>query len=569
MSINAARTELNLTVVGDDQTAELLEKAAKRVESLEGRIKGLTKATQAHTRAAAASQKSIDGLNAKLTGLGKTGERMVDGFDKMKNSLGKVVGAFGFWGAAIAGSVAAIGELVSGLGDFESAAERSTRQTMELVSSMASVNTSTAEMVRGLGVLGQSFRSVTAHQQALTAAQIQYAEATGDEDAVERLRQKRRREDATFSAETAAAEVEAIGKKIKKIEEEERVRSVAQEKLLDKERALAREVEGSEKVRKVIQRRARHELEIVRVNLNVSERLTDQLRQSKVELQGQLEAAKGIEAALSGVSDRAGDIVFEPMEVTREKPSASAAAGKAVDRVSEAVEAAEAEIRGIMGELELDTMRALDDANMEREFAREQKAAAAKMLADAEAVLDAGRSELAQPILDFTSALQDLGPELDIIERHMGKLSDVWQSFVDKNASLEDALMGSARAVAGAVAEQIGGAQALAAVEAAYHVAKGIGTAFTNPAESIGHFAAAAGLAAVAAGAIGGGGGKSGSSKSTPAAAPERREERESAPSEINYNFQSGVMDGQSVAAALRQAERASRGTGFTREMGS
>jgi hypothetical protein len=145
-------------------------------------------------------------------------------------------------------------------------------------------------------------------------------------------------------------------------------------------------------------------------------------------------------------------------------------------------------------------------------------------------------------------------------------VNDVWQAFVDKNIELEDAIAGSARAVAGAVAEQIGGTKALAAVEAAYHVYKGIGTAFTNPAESAGHFIAAAGLAAVAAGAIGGGSSKKASAPASPAR-PER-EERDSAPSEVNYNFSSGIMDGQSVMAAMRQAERASRGTGFTREMG-
>jgi hypothetical protein len=175
------------------------------------------------------------------------------------------------------------------------------------------------------------------------------------------------------------------------------------------------------------------------------------------------------------------------------------------------------------------------------------------------------RLELVEPVLAFSNALtQHLGPALSFVEQAMQRVNDVFQSFVDGQMSLTEAVAGSAHAITRAVAEQVGGVKALAAVDAAYHLYKGFGTAFTNPAESAGHFVAAAGLGLVAAGIIPTG--TAGAKKPDQRGIGRREESQASDTGEktVVYNISAGVMDGQSVSRAVRQSERSSRGTGYS-----
>ena len=213
-------------------------------------------------------------------------------------------------------------------------------------------------------------------------------------------------------------------------------------------------------------------------------------------------------------------------------------------------------------------IRNISDRRIEIRRKAEEQAAemAAKLAVEMEAM---ERMDIAKPWLDFSAALSDhMGPALAQVSAAMQDVNRLFAQFAEGQIGFQQALEGSTHAIGRMVAEQIGGVRAAAAVDAAYHLYKGFGSMFTNPAESAGHFIAAAGLGAVAAGAI-----PSGTSAAKPAAAraTEQRPQETATTTEgrsIVYNIQAGVMDGQSVSAAIRRSERASRGTGYTREMG-
>jgi hypothetical protein len=151
------------------------------------------------------------------------------------------------------------------------------------------------------------------------------------------------------------------------------------------------------------------------------------------------------------------------------------------------------------------------------------------------------------------------------VEQAMGRVMELFTMFKDGQASLTTALEGSAQAIGGMVAEYIGGVKGRAAWDAAYHLYKGFGTMFTNPAESAGHFIAATGLGLVAAGVIPSG--TSGGKKPATASPAQQRQTGittgGAGGTVNNYTLNAGVVDGQSTTRAFRRAELASRNTGF------
>ena len=96
----------------------------------------------------------------------------------------------------------------------------------------------------------------------------------------------------------------------------------------------------------------------------------------------------------------------------------------------------------------------------------------------------------------------------------------------------------------------------------------GIATAFGNPLESAGHFAAAAAFGAVALGGFkstprGGSGGGSKAPAKTEAKSSDSMMGGGGGQITNVYNLQTGIVDGQSTAQAFRRAEMQARNTGM------
>ena len=119
MALTAARTELNVSLVGEDETIKMLEDAKKRMSDLEARTRSLTGATKAQTEAAAAQTSTLASTNSALVGMAKKTEGVVEGVDKVKGAFEKVVGVVGFATMAVSAAVAAYGFLQEAMSGAE------------------------------------------------------------------------------------------------------------------------------------------------------------------------------------------------------------------------------------------------------------------------------------------------------------------------------------------------------------------------------------------------------------------------------------------------------------------
>jgi hypothetical protein len=182
------------------------------------------------------------------------------------------------------------------------------------------------------------------------------------------------------------------------------------------------------------------------------------------------------------------------------------------------------------------------------------------------------RDNIADIITSSTQALQALSaiqaPALEAVSQSVAGITAQFGKFKEGQTSLASAIVGSAGAIAGAVANKVLGVREEAGVRALFEGAMGIATAFSNPLESAGHFAAAAAFGAVALGGFkstprGGDGG--GSKAPAKAAASTRDSTMGGGGGTITnvYNLQTGIVDGQSTAMAFRRAEMTARNTGM------
>ena len=209
-------------------------------------------------------------------------------------------------------------------------------------------------------------------------------------------------------------------------------------------------------------------------------------------------------------------------------------------------------------------------AAVEAEKLNKQQAEAAAEAAKIAAAME--RASIADVITSTTSALQGLSeiqaPALEAITQSVAGLTTQFGKFKEGQTSLASAIVGSAGAVAGAVANKVLGVREEAGVRALFETAMGIATAFGNPLESAGHFAAAAAFGAVALGGFkstprGGSGGGSKAPAKTEAKSRDSMMGGGGGQVTNVYNLQTGIVDGQSTAQAFRRAEMQARNTGM------
>lgn len=229
-----------------------------------------------------------------------------------------------------------------------------------------------------------------------------------------------------------------------------------------------------------------------------------------------------------------------------------------VDAINKTLDAFDAEAAGIS---KVD--QALQNLNNTRQAALEKAEEMAEVMQ---------RASIADTINAATRALEGLSaiqaPALEAITASVEGLNSQFAKFKDGQTSLASAIVGSAGAIAGAVANKVLGVREEAGVRALFETAMGIATAFTNPLESAGHFAAAAAFGAVSLGGFkstprGGDGGGNKAPKKEAMATREGALSGGGGQVTNVYNLNTGIVDGQSTAQAFRRAEMQARNTGM------
>lgn len=672
MALTAARTELNVSLVGEDETIRMLEDAKKRMGELEAKTRTLTGATKAQTDAAKAQQGALEATNGKLMGMAKKAEGVVEGVDKVKGAFEKVMGVAGFLGSAVTGVVTAITFLTDVFDDSEEESAKLTKQLEEQKKQMDATKAAADRLAASMANMASKTAAATA---SAASERIRLAKLTGDmaeADRLQRVEDFRQQNEAVNKTKT---EIEATRREgTKAMAEADRLRAQSRtqaEELLRTESAIKKakregDLEtaialGKQYNTLLVQNNAleaqkKKQIELAAASEKAAAREDYKLQQQEavraellkqVEAWGQVKEAQEVEPAKPEPKPRGG--------------GGARAAGPTPDEIAEQVKEQQARLRALaqefrlneldeekkhqrrlalagVGDENLATLRSTRDrvaaelaslpqgamaaafAPLKTELEKrlteldalakqhaqmgvgeyfdqeqadkvltawesEQKAieqvnaalsalgeTRAKATEESEKMREAmARALPADVVNNFTTGLEQLSqiqaPVFEAVQESLAGVAAQMGKFKEGQTSLTAAIVGSASAIAGAVAKKVGGVKAEAGVRAAFEVAMGIATAFTNPAESVGHFAAATAFGLLAGGVIKpSGGGASGGQKApaAPAAATREGTMGGGGGTITNvYNLQTGIVDGQSTAMAFRRAEMTARNTGM------
>jgi hypothetical protein len=675
MALTAARTELNVSLVGEDETIRMLEDAKKRMGELEAKTRTLTGATKAQTDAAKAQQAAAVGVNDRLKGLAERAEGVVGGVDKVKGAFEKVVGVAGFLGMAIQGVVSATTFLIDIFDDSEEKAaaleaqmKRNKAETDRLKASTDALTTSMAQMQAATGqaagvlaseraVLAEMRGDVELAEMERTGAAVEQRKLRGIELTQKETDAEKQRLSAVNEMIDAQARISSAETKREQLLGEARKAESQALSAFNKtelrERAQALRVEAglvtaniaTERARLDIAQRNRDAMDdgvrALREQQKINKEIIDQqlvnLGKPKAddkpdgggggggrggaagptpeEIAAQLKAEEEQRLRLR---DLAQEFRLDELDEEKKHQRRMALAGlgdenlatlrSTRDRVAAelaslpqgAMAAAFAPLKTELEKrlTELDALakqhaqmgigeyfdqdqadKVLSSWEAEQKAIEQVNAALsalgetrAKAIEESEKMREAMfRAMPAEVVQAFATGLEQLGqmqaPVFEVVQESLAGLTAQMGKFKEGQTSLASAIVGSASAIAGAVAKKVGGVKAEAGVRAAFEVAMGIATAFTNPAESVGHFAAATAFGLLAGGVIKpSGGGASGGQKApaAPAAATREGTMGGGGGTITNvYNLQTGIVDGQSTAMAFRRAEMTARNTGM------
>jgi hypothetical protein len=210
---------------------------------------------------------------------------------------------------------------------------------------------------------------------------------------------------------------------------------------------------------------------------------------------------------------------------------------------------------------------------MEKLTGMTEDLAVARGKAAMQAAEDLEKAKLAKPLEDLEKYKEGIAqmsqmaiPAFGEIGTVIGQVTEQLTKYKDGQTSMAKAVTNSASSIAGAIAKQVGGVKAEAAVRAIFETAMGFAT-ISNPIESAGHFTAAAMFGLVAGGVLkSGASGGAGGQKAPPTRAASTTASTNTGsggPITNVYNLQTGIVDGQSTARAFRQAEQQARNTGM------
>jgi hypothetical protein len=219
MALTAARTELNVSLVGEDETIRMLEDAKKRMAELEAKTRSLTGATQAQTQAAKAQEAATTSVNGTLGRMAGAISGPLEGIGKLKESISKGIEIFGFLGSGVTAVITAFNFLSDAFDDsdekaaaLEAQMKKNKAETDRLKGATDALSLSLARMQAATGASAAT----------LAASRAELAELRGDTEtarferegvAVEQLKGKLgelRNEEAKREVERKNAVSEAI-----------------------------------------------------------------------------------------------------------------------------------------------------------------------------------------------------------------------------------------------------------------------------------------------------------------------------------------------------------------------
>jgi len=175
MALTAARTELNVSLVGEDETIRMIEDAKKRMADLEAKTRSLTGATKAQTEAAEAQTTALAATNETLVGAAKKAEGVVEGVDKVKGAFKKVVGVIGFVSVAVTGAIAAFEYLREAFTDSEKEAAALTKSLKAQEAALAETKKATEELaaIQQKSIEGQRTAAIGLIQEKIRLAELE------------------------------------------------------------------------------------------------------------------------------------------------------------------------------------------------------------------------------------------------------------------------------------------------------------------------------------------------------------------------------------------------------------
>jgi len=151
MSLQATRTDLSISLVGEDDTAQMLAAAQANMAKLEARLNGVTRATNAQAASAKTASGPMAGFNAAIGGATGAADKALNGFDKITSTLGKVTGA-------VALAVGAFELLKLGVGFLDDAIGKSKIELM--AESLARTRAAAIEAMRAIDDFGKTIVDV-------------------------------------------------------------------------------------------------------------------------------------------------------------------------------------------------------------------------------------------------------------------------------------------------------------------------------------------------------------------------------------------------------------------------
>jgi hypothetical protein len=580
MALSAARTDLTVSVVGEDETQQAIEQANANMRALEARLKSLQAAGRGQAEVAKTQTSALDAVNGKMKGLAGVAEGAVDGVDKVKSAFDKVLGVVGFVGPAIAGIAAGVVSLVEELGILEPKMSRSEEQfwanrdaAKAYAVELKDVSKAIADAESAADSSAGSFRSLAREILGLVGDETEKAALSRVLDLEELAERETEVGKKFFEAQRQEADL------ANQLEAQRKARLKTADELRKVDEAILffqknRNLEHAEtmKLRRVL----------------IQDELSD-IEDAEKAFERQLEAVTrnvtNLEAVLGLFGQRR-----EAAEKAAETPARPRGGGRSgVDRRRQELDRAEREAQAIIDalqmqlgamyeegleELELDQELAAEararDERRKKELEEARKASEEAMKLQQE-LADKARFDMTEPVFAFADALRgSLIPELDAFTGVMDKVMAQFYAFREGQVSLTQAIAAGATEIVASAARSIGGVKAEAAVRAIYETAMGFAT-LGNPVISAGHFTAAGLLAGVATGVISTGGGAAKSAAAGGLGKPAASTGMAMGSSGGGgggsvtnvYNLNAGVVDGQSTTRAFRRAEVQSRNTGF------
>ena len=678
MALTAARTELNVSLVGEDETIRMIEDAKKRMGELEAKTRSLTGATQAQTQAARAQTEATGGLNSTLGRMGSAISGPLEGIGKLKEAIGKGIEIFGFLGSAVSGAIDAYEFLDNA---FNNTAEKAEKHKKELEAAKSETDRlkGSTDALRGaiaaLAVQLGTGAAAIANQRARIAglrgdvegAAFETREAliAGEETKLAEMVSKVSENNAqlaplqqtvadatrkaTEATQKAATEVKRLqgelnkltasnaGEAVKIVEARKQLtQQIETAKALQQQAGAAYRAEAADASDKLKLIEAQNKqfgvqigLQKEIVELEIEGHAKDMLAKptspgdgggggggKKQPVENQKELARQEMLLLRAEADEIARVVkalYEEQQAREANEAAMLSATKLMrDEVGTTLPALRQQMMRDLaalpgGELfesirkqlqeqvkavdaQMGDLRALanvEDADLLAQATDKQVQALDKLqesylnLGEAKAKAleesiklreELERGEIAGSVNQFSEALQQLGqmqaPVFEVVTESLAGINAQMGKFKEGQQSLTTAIVGSAGAIAGAVGKKIDNVKLEAGIRALFETAMGFAT-LGNPAESVGHFTAAAMFGLVAGGVIPttAKSGKDGGGSKAPA-----KTEAKSRDSMMGggggqvtnvYNLQTGIVDGQSTAQAFRRAEMQARNTGM------